>query len=224
MLEPTNQDDEKLIEMFCGDLDFVEVSVPMQQQTNNDSSMDAEEEDQGMAAVGLLEFKLLLEEGETADAYKVAKDNNQQILKAIQEQIDLDQQGTSGEARYSKMNTILATDTENGADTDLWGWCKRKRKSKANLTDFTSSTKKSKKQSNMIKGWTNAGKQYVMEMLKAIKQDEDYRIHKKWDGMYKTLCNTVKDGKDKDEDEAESKQHFKVDLSVLYGEVLSMSV
>jgi hypothetical protein len=119
VLEPTNQDDEKLIEMFCGDLDFVEMSVPMQQQTNDDSSMDAEEEDQGMAAVGLLEFKLLLEEGETVDAYKVAKDNNQQILKAIQEQIDLDQQGTSGEARYSKMNTILATDTENGADTDL---------------------------------------------------------------------------------------------------------
>jgi hypothetical protein len=117
--EPTNQDDEQLIEMFYGDLDFVEVSVPMQWQTNDDSSMDTEEEDQGMAAAGLLEFKLFLEEGETADTSKVAKDNDQQILKAMQEQIDLDQQGTSDEARYSKMNTILATDTENGADTDL---------------------------------------------------------------------------------------------------------
>jgi hypothetical protein len=83
---------------------------------------------------------------------------------------------------------------------------------------------KSKKGSNEIKGWTNAGKQYVMEMLKAIKQDEDSRICKKWDSMYNTLCNTVKDGKDKDEDEVESEQHFKVDLSVLYSEVLSMSV
>jgi hypothetical protein len=72
------------------------------------------------------------------------------------------------------------------------------------LTDFTSSTKKSKKGSDEIKGWTNAGKQYVMEMLKEIKQDEDSGIRKKWDRMYKTLCNTVKDGKDKDEDEAES--------------------
>jgi hypothetical protein len=98
--------------MFCGDLDFVEVSVPMQWQTNDDSSMDTEEEDQGMAAAGLLEFKLFLEEGETAE------DNDQQILKAIQEQIDLDQQGTSDEAHYSKMNTILATDTQNGADPD----------------------------------------------------------------------------------------------------------
>jgi hypothetical protein len=77
VLEPTNKDDEQLIEMFCGDLDFVEVSVPMQQQTNDDSSMDAEEEDQRMAVAGLLEFKLLLEEGETADAYKGAKDNDQ---------------------------------------------------------------------------------------------------------------------------------------------------
>ncbi len=77
------------------------------------------------------------------------------------------------------------------------------------MTDFTSSTKKSKKGSDEIKGWTNAGKQYVMEMLKEIKQDD-----KKWDSMYKTLCNTVKDGKDKEKDEAESEQHFKVDPSV----------
>jgi 3-hydroxyacyl-CoA dehydrogenase len=54
----------------------------------------------------------LLEEGETADAYKEAKDHDQWILKAIQEQIDLVQQGTSDEAHYSKMNTILTTDTE----------------------------------------------------------------------------------------------------------------
>jgi hypothetical protein len=207
--EPTNQDDEQLKEMFCGDLDFVEVSVPKQWQTNDDSSMDAEEEDQGMAAAGLLEFRLLLEEGKTVDAYKEVKDNYQQILKAIQEQFDLDQQDTSNEAHYSKMNTILQpTDTENSAHMDLQGRCKRKQKSKASLMDFTSSTKKSKKGSNEIKGWTNAGKLYVMEMLKAIKQDEDSGICKKWDGMYKTLCNAVKDGKDKDEDEVESKQHF----------------
>jgi hypothetical protein len=119
VLEPTNQGDEQLIEMFCGDLDLVEVSVPTQQQTNDNSSTDTEEEDQGTAAAGLLEFKLLLEEGETADAYKEAKDHDQQILKAIQEQIDLVHQGTSDEACYSKMNTILTTDTENGAYMDL---------------------------------------------------------------------------------------------------------
>jgi hypothetical protein len=117
--EPTNQGDEQLIEMFCGDLDLVEVSVPTQRQTNDNSSTDTEEEDQGTAAAGLLEFKLLLEEGKTADAYKEAKDHDQQILKAIQGQIDLVQQGTSNEARYSKMNTILTTDTENYAYMDL---------------------------------------------------------------------------------------------------------
>ncbi len=52
---------------------------------------------------------------ETADAYKEAKDHDQWILKAIQEQIDLVQQDTSDKACYSKMNTILTTDTENGA-------------------------------------------------------------------------------------------------------------
>jgi hypothetical protein len=49
VLEPTNQGDEQLIEMFCGDLDLVEVSVPTQQQTNDNSSTDTEEEDQGTA-------------------------------------------------------------------------------------------------------------------------------------------------------------------------------
>jgi hypothetical protein len=160
--------------------------------------------DQGTAAAGLLEFKLLLEEGETADAYKEAKDHDQWILKAIQEQIDLVQQGTSDEACYSKMNTILTTDTENGAYMDLRDQCNRKWQSKASLTDFTSSTKKSKKGSDKIKGWNNEGKQYVMEMLKEIKQDEDSGICKKWECMYKTLCKTVKDGKDKDKHKAES--------------------
>jgi hypothetical protein len=222
--EPTNEGDELLIEMFCGDLDLVEVSVPTQQQTNNDSSTDMEEKDQGTVAAGLLEFKLLLEEGETADTYKESKDHDQWILKAIQEQIDLEQQGTRDKAHYSKMNAILTTDTENHAYMDLRDQRKRKRQSKASLTDFTSSTKKSKKGSDEIKGWTNAGKQYVMEMLKEIKQDEDSGIHKKWDRMYKTLCNTVKDSKEKDEDEAESEQYFAVDPSILYGEVLSVSV
>jgi hypothetical protein len=93
------------------------------------------------------------------------------------------------------------------------------------LTDFTSSTKKSKKGSDEIKGWTNAGKQYVMEMLKEIKQDADSGIRKKWDCMYKTLCNTVKMvAKDKDKVKVESKQHFELDPSVLYREVLSVSV
>jgi hypothetical protein len=87
-----------------------------------------------------------------------------------------------------------------------------------------SSTKKSKKGSDKIKGWNNEGKQYVMEMLKEIKQDKDSGIRKKWDRMYKNLCNTVKDGKDKDEHEVESEQHFEVDPSVLYGEVLLVSV
>jgi hypothetical protein len=38
------------------------------------------------------------------------------------------------------------------------------------------------------------------------------------------MAATVKDGKDKDEDKAESEQHFEVDPSVLYGEVLLVSV
>jgi hypothetical protein len=50
---------------------------------------------------------------------KLRISHEQWILKAIQEQIDLVQQGTSNKAHYSKMNTILTTDTENGAYMDL---------------------------------------------------------------------------------------------------------
>jgi hypothetical protein len=72
--------------------------------------------DQGTAAAGLLEFKLLLEEGKTADAYKEAKDHDQWILKAIQEQIDLVQQGSSDEACYSKQD-------EHNPDNGHREWC-----------------------------------------------------------------------------------------------------
>ena len=233
--EGNDQGDEQLLQQFCGDLTFVEVSVPTQHL--NDESTDpnpdgedtggSNEEHQETAPAG--EFKLLLEDGETADAYKEARDHDQQILKGIQERIDLDQQGSADgssslKSHFSKMGAKLAEDSQAVAETDLRGRRKQKRKSKGSLTDFTSSTKKSKKGSDEIKGWTKAGKEYVVEMLGAIKRDEDAGIRKKWDSMYKTLCEAVKEREDKDEEEDEDEQHFQVDPNVLYAEVLSVSV
>ena len=221
---------EQLIETFCGDLEVLEVSVPTQEQINSARARASSANQEQEEVVPPLEFKLLVEEGETADAYKEAKDHDQQILKAVQEQIDQDQQGTSGppsprtrptspKARFSKMSSLLADDS-TVAPTDARSRCQRKRKCKAELTDFTSSTKKSKKGSDEIKGWTDAGKQYVIEMLNTLKQDDEVGIRDKWAGMYRTLLETVKECKERDDDELESEQHIDVDPSVLYGEVM----
>jgi hypothetical protein len=98
---------------------------------------------------------------------------------------------------------------------------KRKRRSKSSMMEnFTSSTRKSKKGSDKITGWSVEGKRFVSRMLGEIRKDEQDGIHKKWKDMYKKISKATKQGKAQrvDEDD-ESEEQFDVDENVLYMEV-----
>jgi len=210
------------IKLFCSDLDGVEVSVPTVPTILGAANRDA-------AAGGAAEaredqeFKLLVNEGATADAYKAASEHDQVILKTIQEKFEEDRTG-NGSGRtclsfFLKMSAKLVEDAAN-PETTVPLQKKRKRDSKSGLTmKFTSSTRKSKKGTDEIKGWSAEGQRYVAEMFTKIRQDERSGIRQKWEVMYKRLCEAVESrrgingGGNEDEDE------FEIDPDVLYEEV-----
>jgi len=206
------------IKLFCSDLDRVEVLVPTIGAANHATAAGGAaeaREDQ--------EFMLLVNEGTTADAYKAAIEHDQVILKTIQEKFGEDRTGNgSGRtclAFFSKMSAKLVEDAAN-PETTVPLQKKQKRDSKSALTmKFTSSTRKSKKGTDEIKGWLSEGQWYVTEMFTKIRRDERSGIRQKWEVMYKRLCEAVKSrrgingGGDEDEDE------FEIDPDVLYEEV-----
>ncbi len=66
---------------------------------------------------------------------------------------------------------------------------KRRQESERTLSDFMKETRKTKKGSNTIKGWSVEGKQYMKEMVGKINQDKQSGICKKWEAMYQ--CSTI---------------------------------
>ena len=166
--------------------------------------------------------------GETADpaAHKAARDHAQEISKGIKAKIDRDRQGNGDNGYYTKydsykkMTSTLAQDMpqiseEHGANVK-----KRKRKSKSGMTAFTSSTRKSKKGSDEIAGWSTEGKKFVCEMFNEIKEDERSGIRKKWEETYKSVSKATKQDKAKAvEDCDETDEPFEMDANMLYVEV-----
>jgi hypothetical protein len=59
--------------------------------------------------------------------------------------------------------------------------------------NFTSSTRKSKKGSDKIAGWSAEGKRFVSCVLG--EKDEQDGICKKWEDMYKKISKATKQGK-----------------------------
>jgi len=52
--------------------------------------------------------------------------------------------------------------------------------------------RKRKKGSSKIMGWLTKEKQYVRDVHKEIKSDEDSNICEKWENMYKKICQAAK--------------------------------
>ena len=98
---------------------------------------------------------------------------------------------------------------------------KQKRRSKSSMTEnFTSSTRKSKKGSDKIAGWSAEGKRFVSCMLGEIRKDEQDGICKKWEDTYKKISKATKQGKaQRVNEDDESEEQFDVDENVLYAEV-----
>jgi len=197
------EQNEALLQLFCGDLDMLEVSTPSSATSGGDNDVVKSEEPRDQ------EFELLLDSGLTADACKAARDHDQVILKEIQDQMDLDRElngdDDSRVACYAKMNAKLVADATT---TDRIARKKRKRESTAALRDFTSTTRKSKKGNGKIEGWSKEGKRYLRGMLNNVAQDEQFGVRKKWEDAYLKLCKMVKQSdasgeEDDDNDEAD---------------------
>jgi hypothetical protein len=127
------------------------------------------------------DFKLLLPDarGRPTSEMKAAKDRDENITKTIRECINQDRAGHGdGSSRFSAyMNMCRALQgdgqTTRNATTPAARSEARKssRKSKTSLRHFTKGTRKSKKGSDDIKGWSVQGKLYMESMVKRIKSE-----------------------------------------------------
>lgn len=222
---------EQEVKLFCGELDFVEVSVPTHPVSErsaaaaaNDNSSDDEEDDPQVEPTD--QFEILSGRGETAEAHKAAREHDQAILKNIQEEIAANRENgsagsvgatTSKTASYSKMSKNLADDAAKPAAMNLSERRKRKHKSMMGLRDFTTTARKSRKGSKELQGWTKAGQRYVMDVLGEIDQEERSDIRRKWEVVYLKLRKAAEqdNGVDDDDDEEE----FVMNHALMYAEV-----
>jgi hypothetical protein len=198
--------------------------VPVNTTAINTANKENEQQEAGRND----DFKILLLSGETADpaVHKAARDHAQEISKGMKAKIDCDRQGNGDDGYYTrhdsykKLSSMLDQDMpqinqENSAKVK-----KQKRKSKSGMTAFTSSTRKSKKGSDEIAGWSTEGKKFVCEIFNEIKHDEQSGVRKKWEDAYKRMCKATKQDKAKTvDDDDKIEEPFEMDANMLYMEV-----
>ena len=197
--EETDDDDDQI---FCGDLDEVEIALP----------------DDGIG-----EYKLILNECPTEVVYKEAQEATERVRKETFANINHANMNQHGHIHsYDKVNSLLMSDTSNTSSPNeshvvAKELTKKKRKSLRELKMYIGSgAKKSRRDSDNFKGWSEEGKMFMVKMMKDIKEDVESGIHGEWEKMYKKICATVKM---LDEQEQESNSDAEVDFSVLYCEV-----
>jgi hypothetical protein len=78
--------------------------------------------------------------------------------------------------------------------------------------------KKSKKGDRKYKGWLEGGKKFVLETVKAIKEEEDNGMQLKWEEMYMQLLDVMK-GAEASEVDEEDNDIVEVDYGMMYEEV-----
>lgn len=209
-----------LAKVFCGNLGMIEVSVPTSGAASSSRDNDGALEEDAEQEESRDQFELLLDAGRTAQAHKEARDHDLAILKEIQGQFVIDRNAvTSNLTSYTDMCTKLIQDANQTATApDRASRLKRKRASKTALRDFTTQTRKSKKGEDVIKGWSDKGKRYVVEMHEKITQDELSGNRKKWEDAYKKLRKMVQQTSDEREEEDDDEAPT-LDMDVLYSQV-----
>jgi hypothetical protein len=251
------------IDLFCGSLNKLEVSVPEEVPANGAVGPDEpdgagrDEERQGgsQRTTTWTNFVLRLEQQE--DEHEAAREHDQNIIKDIQRCIEADRaQAESGggggdttvSSRLARYRYVQRKDVWLNAHSTL-AHCfiasrpshttrtmsaklvedssqpmmerhrqKRRRQSKSSLRDFTNKTRKTKKGTNEIKGWSAGGKKYVHDMMTVIKQDERNGVRPKWETMFETLSKMAS-GVNAQAEEDEEEETFEINESVLYEEV-----
>jgi hypothetical protein len=123
---------------------------------------------------------------------------------------------------YKKVASMLTNDassSSNNSPHDMAKEVKKKKwKSMMGLKMYTGSgAKKSRRDSNKFKGWTEEGKAFVVKMTNDIKKDVDSGVNSKWEKMYRKITEAIKVT---DEQEQEGKSScIEVDYCALYCEL-----
>jgi hypothetical protein len=80
-----------------------------------------------------------------------------------------------------------------------------------------SASKKTKKDGDEFKHWSDEGKACMVKMMKAIKDDVKLGAHGMWEKLYKKICEAM--NKSDKIDQGSSSSDDKMDYSVLYAKV-----
>jgi hypothetical protein len=130
---------------------------------------------------------------------------------------------------YKKVKSMLLVDTlttnmqEMTRQLAAKEFTKEKRKSMMDLKKYTGSvSKKTKRDSNKFKGWSEEGKAFRVKKMKAIKDDVELGALGKWEKLYKKICDAI--NKSDQIDQGSSSSDDEMDYSVLYAEVSSQYI
>lgn len=132
--------------------------------------------------------------------------------------------GHGHKCSYKKVKEFLArddSDSTSDKDTTMKAhseWARKKCKLMRDLKMYTrSGTKDSNQESKKFKGWSDKGKEFMVTMMKEIKDDIESGLHRQWEKMYQKICKAVKQF-----DNSQVKdgpQNYEVDYDILYCEV-----
>jgi hypothetical protein len=197
--EDSNNDNDKQI--FCSDLDKIEIALPKDDGDN---------------------YRLAFNEGPTKEQAKAAAEEvRKDALANVSNQCHMQS--------YKKVKSMLLVDTlttnmqEMTRQLAAKEFTKEKRKSMMDLKKYTGSvSKKTKRDSNKFKGWSEEGKAFRVKKMKAIKDDVELGALGKWEKLYKKICDAI--NKSDQIDQGSSSSDDEMDYSVLYAEVSSQYI
>ena len=211
-------------DLFCADLELIEVSVPKPGDAGNNENFKVlfprDEEDEES-------------DDESDDEVKSAKEHDEGIAKEIKDLIERDRQpggtgdGFSRLSSYVKMKSMVRNDREAllSASTmpNKRRAQKKSRASKMSLQDFTKGSRKSKRNSDAILGWSPQGKQYLQAMRRIISIEEVSGVCKKWEVVYKKMCKAMEANEDDEGfDSNEEAEQFEMEETLMYSELVEV--
>jgi hypothetical protein len=89
---------------------------------------------------------------------------------------------------------------------------------KVSLWEFTKASRKSKKDSDIIIGWTSQGKQYMQTMRCVINDEEESGVCKKWETVYKKMCKAVELNEEEGLEGGKDGKQFEMEETLMYSE------
>jgi hypothetical protein len=163
-----NNDDEQI---FCTDLDEMEIAVP-----DND---------------GISGFKLVVDK--SPEEYKAAQEAAKKVRKEGLANVSNCHHAQS----YKKVASMLTNDASSSSNNSPCDAAKEAKKKKwqsmMGLKMYTGSgAKKSRRDSDKFKGWSEEGKAFIVKMMNNIKKGVDSGVHSEWEKMHRKITKVMK--------------------------------